>query len=227
MGVTKGWMMLGAKELGQFFDHTNLNPAASPTDITRLCSEAVEFNFFSVCVHPNYISLCKSKLSDTPVKVCTVVGFPLGQNTMDTKAFETKNSIALGADEIDMVINVAALKSGDLATVEDDIRNVVNAANKTLVKVIIESCLLDDSEIKQATQLCEKAGADFVKTSTGFSSGGATLKDIQTISQSRTTDIKIKASGGIKDLETALTFIEAGANRLGASKGVEIIKSLK
>ena len=219
-------MMLSAKDLAKYFDHTLLSPTASQSEIVKLCHEAKEYGFFSVCVQPYYLELCQQELNGSDVKLCTVVGFPLGQNTTATKVFETQQAVELGANEIDMVMNIAALKEEKYNYVIEDISSVVNTAGGVPVKVIIETCLLDSSQITKATQLCEQAGAHFVKTSTGFSSGGARIEDLQNINQSRTTEIKIKASGGIRDLKTALEFIKAGADRLGASKSVEIVESL-
>ncbi|MCB0390454.1 MAG: deoxyribose-phosphate aldolase [Bdellovibrionales bacterium] len=218
--------MLSAKDLAKYFDHTLLDPSATAAQIHLLCSEAKDWGFYSVCVHPYYLELCKQELLGTPVKLCTVVGFPLGQNTVETKIYETKNAIQLGADEIDMVLNISALKSQRLDYVQKEIESVVNAADNKTVKVIIETALLNKEQIIKATHLCENAKAHYVKTSTGFSKRGASLEDIETIVQATSTGIKIKASGGIRNLEDAQKFINAGVHRLGASKSVDIVKSL-
>lgn len=218
--------MLSVNQLAQFIDHTLLSPTAEPKQILKLCEEAREWSFYSVCVNPFFLPLCRKQLVGSPVNICTVIGFPLGQNTLETKVYEAKQAQELGANELDMVLNIAALKSGDLENVKKEIIAVRREAPESTLKVIIETCLLDTLQIELATLCCEEAGADFVKTSTGFSSKGATLEDIETIKKARKTDIKIKASGGIRDLNQALKFIEAGVHRLGTSKSVEIIKSL-
>jgi len=189
-----------------------------------LLSEAREYDFASVCVNPCWVSHAKAGLTDTDVKVCTVVGFPLGATTSAVKAYETKEAIQNGADEIDMVINVGALKSGNLALVETDIQAVVEASGDKLVKVIIETCLLTDKEKVLACQLAQKAGADFVKTSTGFSTGGATVEDVSLMRQVVGPDMGVKASGGTRSYEDAQAMIQAGANRIGTSSGVAIMK---
>jgi len=189
-----------------------------------LLSEAREYDFASVCVNPTWVKHAKTGLEGSDVKVCTVVGFPLGATTSAVKAFETKEAVQNGADEIDMVINVGALKSGNLDLVESDIRAVVEAANGTLVKVILETCLLTDEEKVKACQLAQKAGADFVKTSTGFSTGGATVEDVALMRKTVGPDMGVKASGGARSYEDALAFIEAGATRIGTSAGVAIMK---
>jgi deoxyribose-phosphate aldolase len=219
--------MLDATKLARYFDHTLLNPIATSEQIKTLCNEALEFHFYSVCVHPYYLSACKKILEHSKIKLCTVVGFPLGANTSLSKVSETLDAIKLGAEEIDMVMNLSAFKSKLFVEVENDIKNVVNSAKNLPVKVIIETSYLTTEEIIQATQICEAAGAAFVKTSTGFASRGASLDDIRTIASARKTNIQIKASGGIKDIKTALELIEAGATRLGSSKSVEILKELK
>lgn len=214
--------------LSKYFDHTNLKPDATREMITKLCDEAKEYNLFSVCVNPCYVSMCKKLLINTDVKVCTVIGFPLGSNTTAVKVFEAKKAIEDGADEIDMVINVAALKDNDYDFVLNDIKKVVNEAkNKALVKVIIETCLLTDEQKIKASELCVEAGADFVKTSTGFSTGGATEEDIKLIKSTVKDKCLIKASGGIRTYEDTVKMINAGANRIGASASVSILKEIK
>ena len=185
-----------------------------------------EYKFASVCVNPTWVKKCAEMLKDTPeVKVCTVIGFPLGANTPEVKAFETKNAIENGADEVDMVINIGAMKDGRYDEVEADIKAVVDAAKgKALVKVIIETCLLTKEEIEKACQLAVSAGTDYVKTSTGFSTGGATVEDIALMRKTVGAEIGVKASGGVRSLEDAKAMTEAGATRIGASSGVSIAK---
>ena len=211
-------------KLNKYIDHTLLKQDATEQQIDRLLSEAREYDFASVCVNPCWVLHAKTALVDTDVKVCTVVGFPLGATTSAVKAYETKEAIQNGADEIDMVINVGALKSGNAALVESDIRSVVDASGDKLVKVIIEACLLTDEEKVLACQLAQKAGADFVKTSTGFSTGGATLPDVQLMRQTVGPDMGVKAAGGARSYADAVAFVEAGATRIGTSSGVAILK---
>ena len=211
-------------KLNKYIDHTLLKQDATEQHIDRLLSEAREYDFVSVCVNPCWVSHAKTALVDTDVKVCTVVGFPLGATTSAVKAYETKEAIQNGADEIDMVINVGALKSGNADLVESDIRAVVEASGDKLVKVIIETCLLTDEEKVLACQLAQKAGADFVKTSTGFSTGGATLPDVQLMRQTVGPDMGVKAAGGARSYADAVAFVEAGATRIGTSSGVAILK---
>lgn len=210
-------------KLNKFIDHTLLKQDASLTQIDQLLAEAKEYDFASVCVNPTWVARTAEVLKGSDVKVCTVVGFPLGANTPAVKAFETKDAVANGADEIDMVINVGALKSGNLELVEEDIRAVVEASGDKLVKVIIEACLLTDSEKVMACQLAQKAGADFVKTSTGFSTGGATVADVALMRQTVGPDMGVKAAGGARSYEDAVAFVEAGATRIGTSSGVAIV----
>ena len=211
-------------KLNKYIDHTLLKQDATVEQIDRLLSEAKDYDFASVCVNPCWVAHAKSGLENTDVKVCTVVGFPLGATTSAVKAFETKEAIQNGADEIDMVINVGALKSGNADLVESDIRAVVEASRDKLVKVIIEACLLTDEEKVLACQLAQKAGADFVKTSTGFSTGGATLPDVQLMRQTVGSDMGVKAAGGARSYADAVAFVEAGATRIGTSSGVAILK---
>ena len=212
-------------KLNKYIDHTLLKQDATEEQIDRLLSEAKDYDFASVCVNPCWVAHAKSGLAaDTEVKVCTVVGFPLGATTSAVKAFETKEAIQNGADEIDMVINVGAIKSGNADLVESDIRAVVEASGDKLVKVIIEACLLTDEEKVLACQLAQKAGADFVKTSTGFSTGGATLPDVQLMRQTVGPDMGVKAAGGARSYADAVAFVEAGATRIGTSSGVAILK---
>lgn len=212
--------------IAKSIDHTLLKPDATFAQIHTLVDEAKQYRFFSVCVNPAYVATCADLLKGTGVQVCTVIGFPLGANSSATKAFETAHAIKDGADEIDMVINIGALKSQKLLLVEEDIREVVFAAEGKLVKVIIETSLLTDEEKVTACQLAEKAGANFVKTSTGFNGGGATVEDIKLMRESVSSTIGVKASGGIRDVEAAKKMLAAGANRLGTSAGVSIVKGL-
>lgn len=208
-------------------DHTILKPDATKDLIENLCKEAMEYNFMAVCVNPYYVSLCKEILKESDVKVATVIGFPLGANTKEIKAFETTNAIDDGADEIDMVINIGALKDQDYMIVKEDILSVVEVAKgKAIVKVIIETSLLTNEEKTKACELALEAGANFVKTSTGFSSGGATIEDVKLMKSIVGEKLQVKASGGIRDLETARKMIEAGASRLGTSSGIAILKAL-
>ena len=211
-------------KLNKYIDHTLLKQDATENQIDCLLSEAREYDFASVCVNPTWVKHAQKGLEGSDVKVCTVVGFPLGATTPAVKAFETKEAIQNGADEIDMVINVGALKSGNLALVESDIRAVVEASGDKLVKVIIETCLLTDQEKVVACQLAQKAGADFVKTSTGFSTGGATIADVTLMRETVGPDMGVKAAGGARSYADALAFVEAGATRIGTSAGVAILK---
>ncbi|HFI0336790.1 TPA: deoxyribose-phosphate aldolase [Streptococcus suis] len=210
-------------KLNKYIDHTILKPETTQEQVEKILSEAKEYDFASVCVNPTWVSLAAESLKDSDVKVCTVIGFPLGANTSVVKAFETKDAIANGADEIDMVINVGALKAGNDALVLDDIKAVVDASGDKLVKVIIETCLLTDDEKVRACQLSKEAGADYVKTSTGFSTGGATVADVALMRKTVGPDMGVKASGGARSYEDAIAFIEAGASRIGASSGVAIM----
>lgn len=211
-------------ELNRYIDHTLLKPEATKEAIVQLCQEAKEYKFMSVCVQPTWVSTAKQELENSIVKVCTVIGFPHGANTPETKAFETANAIDNGADEVDMVINVGAVKSQNWELVERDIAAVVNVAKEkgALNKVIIETCLLTNDEKVKVCEICKQVGADFVKTSTGFSAGGATVEDITLMRQTVGFDMGVKASGGVRSKEDALAMINAGATRLGASSGVQI-----
>lgn len=211
-------------KLNKYIDHTLLKPDASQEQIETLIEEAKKSDFASVCVNPTWVNFAAQALKATDVKVCTVIGFPLGANTPELKAFETSDAIQNGANEIDMVINIGALKSRNFDLVERDIRAVVEAAKGTLVKVIIETCLLTDDEKVKACQIAQKAGADFVKTSTGFSTGGATVEDVALMRKTVGPDMGVKASGGARSYEDALAFIKAGATRIGASSGVAIME---
>ena len=214
------------KEYASMIDHTLLKADATRNQIEKLCSDASEFEFASVCVNPTWVKYSAELLKDSKVKVCTVIGFPLGASTSEVKAFETKNAIANGAEEIDMVINIGALKNQEFDLVREDIKQVVDAANGTLVKVIIETCLLSDEEKVKACELSVEAGADFVKTSTGFSTGGATAEDVALMRKTVGPTVGVKASGGVRNLQDMQKMIEAGATRIGASSGVAIINGL-
>ncbi|TCN24440.1 deoxyribose-phosphate aldolase [Mesobacillus foraminis] len=214
-----------ATDLARMIDHTLLKADATETEIIKLAQEAKEYNFASVCVNPAWVKKAAEVLTDAAeVKVCTVIGFPLGASASEVKAFETKIAIENGAEEVDMVINIGALKSKQYHLVESDIKSVVEAAkDRALTKVIIETSLLTDEEKEIACKLAANAGADFVKTSTGFSTGGATPQDIALMRKVVGPAIGVKASGGVRSLEDAETMIKAGATRIGASSGVAII----
>jgi deoxyribose-phosphate aldolase len=213
--------------IASYIDHTLLKPEATKDQIVELCKEAAQYVFASVCVNPAWVATAAHELQNSQVKVCTVIGFPLGASTSETKAFETKDAISKGAEEIDMVINIGALKSGDVDLVKNDIAAVVEAAKgKAIVKVIIETSLLTDEEKVTASRLSKEAGADFVKTSTGFSTGGATVADVQLMRKTVGPDLGVKASGGVRSLEDVQAMIEAGATRIGASSGVKIMQGL-
>ena len=211
-------------ELNKFIDHTILKATASQKDIEKLCAEATEHKFYSVCVNGCYVKDVKKYLEGTDVKVAAVVGFPLGAMTTAAKVFEAKEAIENGASEIDMVINVAKLQDGEYGYVEEEIRQIKEAIGKNVLKVIIETCYLSDEEKVKACELSLKAKADFVKTSTGFGTGGATFEDVKLMKSVVGDNAKVKASGGVKDKETAEKYVELGAERLGTSSGIEIIK---
>ena len=211
-------------DLAKMIDHTNLKASTVKEDILKLTNEAKEYQFASVCVNPTWVELGAQELKGTDVKVCTVIGFPLGANTKEVKVFETKDAIEKGAQEIDMVINIGKLKDGDYDYVESEISAVVEASKgKAIVKVIIETSLLTDEEKKKACSLAVQAGADFVKTSTGFSTGGATVEDVALMRQTVGANVGVKASGGIRSKEEALAMVNAGATRIGASSGIAIV----
>lgn len=212
-------------QLAKMIDHTLLRADATQSEMAKLTEEAKQYQFASVCVNPGWVAYAAEQLQGTGVDICTVIGFPLGASTSETKAFETKDAIAKGATEVDTVINISALKDGNDDYVEQDIRVVVEAVmGKALVKVIIEACLLTDEEKVRACQAPVRAGADFVKTSTGFSTGGATPEDIALMRRTVGPDIGVKASGGVRSLEDMQKMIEAGATRIGASSGVKIMQ---
>ncbi|MEG1528588.1 MAG: deoxyribose-phosphate aldolase [Clostridia bacterium] len=211
-------------KIAKMIDHTLLKPASNK-QIEELCSTAVKYGFATVCIQPDYVKYAKSLLNGSSVLVCTVIGFPLGENTTAVKVFETKNAIKNGADEIDMVINPSFSRNNQFKKVEKEIASVVKAANGKLVKVIIEECLLTDKQIAKATQAVINAGAQFVKTSTGFSTHGATINAVKIMAETvKGTKVKIKAAGGIRDKATAEEFITAGASRIGTSNGAQIVE---
>jgi deoxyribose-phosphate aldolase len=215
------------KTMASMIDHTILKPSATKAQIIQLCKEAKEYQFASVCINPCFVKLASSELKGSGVKTCTVIGFPLGANTSELKAIEAKTAIMEGAQEVDMVINIGALKEGDLQYVENDIAKVVQASKGTLVKVIIETCFLTDEEKVSVCNLAKKAGAAFVKTSTGFGSGGATPADVALMRHTVGEGVGVKASGGVRNLTDALAVIEAGANRIGTSAGLAIMNELQ
>lgn len=217
---------LSAAEIARFIDHTLLKPEATAQQVEKLCAEAREHGFFSVCVNGSRVELARHCLEDSPVKVAAVVGFPLGAMSSDAKRYETEAAIDDGAQEIDLVLNLGRLKDGDDQYVLRELRDVVEAADERTVKVILETCLLTDEEKTRACRLVVESGAHFVKTSTGFSTGGATLEDVKLMRATVGPKFGVKASGGIRDTAAALAMIEAGATRLGTSAGVAIVKGL-
>lgn len=213
-----------SEKMADYIDHTLLKPEATENDIKKLCKEAVDNGFFSVCINSSYVKLAAREVQGTAVKVCVVVGFPLGVTTTAVKTYEAAEAVENGADEVDMVIHVGQLKSGNEQYVYDDIAGVVRAAKGKIVKVIIETALLSDEEKKKACLISRKAGAAFVKTSTGFGPGGATVADIELMREAVGPEMGIKASGGVRTAETARKMIKVGANRIGTSSGITIIQ---
>ena len=211
--------------IAQYIDHTNLKPEATEADIKRLCNEAKEFKFKSVCVNPCRVSLAKECLENTDVLVCTVIGFPLGANSINTKVFEAKDAIANGADEIDMVINIGFLKDHRDEEVLQEIKALKEACGSHILKVIVETCLLTEEEKVRICKIVTESGADFIKTSTGFSTGGATREDVKLFAENIGPNVRIKAAGGIASLEDAEDFLNLGASRLGTSRIVKIVKA--
>ncbi|MDM3980542.1 deoxyribose-phosphate aldolase [Staphylococcus haemolyticus] len=211
----------------KFIDHTLLKPESTRQQIDQIIDEAKEYNFKSICVNPTHVKYAAERLNDSGVLVCTVIGFPLGATTTATKIFETEDAIKNGATELDMVINIGALKDGRFEDVQKDIEGVVGAANGKTVKMIIETVLLSDEEKVKASELAKAAGADFVKTSTGFAGGGATPEDVKLMKDTVGDELEVKASGGVRSLEDFNKMIDAGATRIGASAGVQIIQGLE
>lgn len=210
-------------DINKYIDHTNLKSTATVEDIKKLCDEAIEYGFYSVCVNPTFVPLCKDLLTGSDVKVCTVIGFPLGATTTQTKVSETKETLMMGCDEFDMVINVGMLKSGKDDYVYNDIYEVVKAAKGKVVKVIIETGLLTDEEKVKACRLATEAGAHFVKTCTGMTEGKALVEDIKLMKKNISKDVMVKASGGIRTSEDAIKLIEAGSDRIGTSRSISIV----
>ncbi len=212
--------------IAKTIDHTVLKATATAEQIRELCAEARAHRFASVCVNPRWVSLAAKELSGSEVITCAVIGFPLGANASEIKAEEARLAVKQGAQEVDMVIDLGSMKAGDHKAVEDDIRAVVKAAGKATVKVIIETCYLSDDEKRIACEIAKKAGAHFVKTSTGFGSGGATIEDVKLMRKDVGDSMKVKASGGIRSYHDAISMLEAGADRLGSSSGVSIVAEL-
>ena len=208
----------------KMIDHTVLKADTPLETVKRICDEAMEYGFASVCINPCHVAYCADYLKDSDVNVCTVIGFPLGANTSAVKAFETKDAIANGADEIDMVMNIGALKDKNYDLVRDDVKAVVEAANGTLVKVILETCLLTEDEIKKACELCVEAKADYVKTSNGLSTRGATIEEDRIMKEAVHGKAKVKAAGGVRTPEDMVKIVAAGADRIGTSAGCSLVK---
>lgn len=213
--------------VNKYIDHTLLKPDAREQQIIELCQEATDYNFASVCVHPQFVGLAYEKLKHEKLKVCTVIGFPLGQNTTEVKIFEAQNALKNGADEIDMVINVSWLKDGLHELLLNEIASIKQTIGHHILKVIVEICLLTDEEIISISEVVSKSGADFIKTSTGFGTHGATMQAVEIMKAHISEKVQIKASGGIRDFETAKSYIDLGVTRLGTSSGVEIVEGIK
>ena len=211
-------------EYNRLIDHTLLKPDATKEEIKKLCQEAAQYDFASVCVNPGWVSYCKEQLKGTRVNVCTVIGFPLGATSTHAKVLETTAALLDGCDEFDMVINIGKLKDGEYEYVGDEIAKLKKVVGNHVLKVIIETCLLSDEEKVKACQLAKKAGADFVKTSTGFSKGGATVHDVSLMRATVGPEMGVKASGGVKTKEELLDMVKAGANRIGTSHGIDLVK---
>jgi deoxyribose-phosphate aldolase len=218
--------MMDKNNLAAMIDHTLLKPDAVKQEIEKLCREANEYGFFSVCVNPVFVSLSRGLLAGSRAKVCTVIGFPLGANRTDIKLFEAERALFDGADELDMVIALHAVKNGEWDSVKREIASLKNLCKDKILKVILETCCLDDAQIVQSCRIAAEAGADFVKTSTGFSSGGAESRIVRLMRETVGPSLGVKASGGIKSLEAAMSMIESGASRLGTSRGLEILGQL-
>ncbi|HHV97760.1 MAG TPA: deoxyribose-phosphate aldolase [Clostridiaceae bacterium] len=220
-------MEFNRKNITAIIDHTLLKAEATEKDILKCCEDAKKYGFASVCIHPCYVKLAAEALKGSPVKVATVIGFPLGANHFSVKAFEAAKAVEDGVNELDMVINIGALKQRRAEYVENDIRVVVEAAKSAIVKVILETCYLTKEEKILACELCKKAGAHFVKTSTGFASAGATVEDVALMRKIVGQDMGVKAAGGIRTLESLIAMVKAGANRIGTSSGIKIIEEIK
>jgi len=218
--------VLNRKDIAELIDHTLLRPDASYMDINRLCEEALQFGFYSVCINPCFIKMAKELLKDSNVRVATVIGFPLGMTLTEVKVYEAMNASLLGADEIDIVINIGALKSGDWETVRKDISDVIMATRGVVHKTIIETCLLNDDEKKKVVEIALEAGSEFIKTSTGFGPLGARVRDIRLIKSIVGDAAGIKAAGGIRTLKQVLSMLKAGATRIGTSAGVRIVREI-
>ncbi len=211
-------------KINKLIDHTLLKQDATSEQIIKLCSEAKEYDFMSVCINPKFVATAAKELEASDVKVCTVIGFPLGANTKEVKVFEAKNAIENGADELDMVINVSDLKDKNYDAILEEIKAIKDIAGDRILKVILETCLLSDEEIVEACKIALKAGADFVKTSTGFSTGGARAEDVALMKQTVGDKMSVKASGGIRSLDDLNIMVENGASRIGASSGIAIME---
>lgn len=214
-------------KMNKYFDHTLLAANATRSEVEQLCKEAKEYDFMSVCVNPYFVSLAKKELAGSDVKVCTVIGFPLGQMSTKAKVFEANDAVKMGADEVDMVINVSALKDQDYDCVRNEILEIKEACEGKLLKVILECCYLSKEEIKKASELAKEAGADFVKTSTGFGKGGAKAEDVKIMRETVGSDMGVKAAGGIHTLADFKAMVDAGANRIGCSHSIQIMEESK
>lgn len=214
-------------KMNKYFDHTLLAANATRSEVEQLCKEAKEYDFMSVCVNPYFVPLAKKELAGSDVKVCTVIGFPLGQMSTKAKVFEANDAVKMGADEVDMVINVSALKDQDYDYVRNEIHEIKEACEGKLLKVILECCYLSKEEIKKASELAKEAGADFVKTSTGFGKGGAKAEDVKIMRETVGSDMGVKAAGGIHTLADFKAMVEAGANRIGCSHSIQIMEESK
>ncbi len=214
-------------KMNKYFDHTLLAANATRSEVEQLCKEAKEYDFMSVCVNPYFVPLAKKELAGSDVKVCTVIGFPLGQMSTKAKVFEANDAVKMGADEVDMVINVSALKDQDYDYVRNEIHEIKEACEGKLLKVILECCYLSKEEIKKASELAKEAGADFVKTSTGFGKGGAKAEDVKIMRETVGSDMGVKAAGGIHTLADFKAMVDAGANRIGCSHSIQIMEESK
>ncbi len=214
-------------KMNKYFDHTLLAANATRSEVEQLCKEAKEYDFMSVCVNPYFVPLAKKELAGSDVKVCTVIGFPLGQMSTKAKVFEANDAVKMGADEVDMVINVSALKDQDYDYVRNEIHEIKKACEGKLLKIILECCYLSKEEIKKASELAKEAGADFVKTSTGFGKGGAKAEDVKIMRETVGSDMGVKAAGGIHTLADFKAMVDAGANRIGCSHSIQIMEESK